>query len=112
MAMSLTQTEVTQVNGVPLFIDPALPAVPKNPGHLSFRENYATPVKYVRPLLKAAPQVKPLSVAIFGGSLALYRLKLLQMLFVMLVVRAQAGEKRNYPVIRQWAAELRGQLSR
>jgi menaquinone-dependent protoporphyrinogen IX oxidase len=112
MAMSLTQTGDTQVEGVPLFVDPALPVAPKRPGHLSFRENYATPLKYVRPLLKAAPQVKPLSVAIFGGSLALYRLKLLQMLFVMLVIRAQAGEKRNYPVIRQWAAELRGQLSR
>jgi hypothetical protein len=49
-------------------------------------------------------------VAIFGGSLALYRLKLLQMLFVMLVIRAQAGEKRNYPVIREWAAELRAQF--
>jgi len=110
MAMSLTQTEDTQLDGVPLFIDPALPVAPKHTGHLSFRENYATPKKYVRPLLKAAPQVKPLSVAIFGGSLALYRLKLLQMLFVMLVIRAQAGEKRNYPVIREWAAALRAQL--
>jgi hypothetical protein len=112
MAMSLTQTDDTQVDGVPLFIDPSLPVPPKRPGHLSFRENYATPVKYVRPLLKAAPQAKPLSVAIFGGSLALYRLKLLQMLFVMLVVRAQAGEKRNYPAIRQWASGLREQLDR
>lgn len=109
MAMSLTQTEDKQVEGVPLFIDPALPLAPKKAGHLSFRENYATPVKYVRPLLKAAPQVKPVSVAIFGGSLALFRLKLLQMLFVMLVIRAQAGEKRNYPVIREWATELRAQ---
>ena len=112
LAMSLTQTDDTQVDGVPLFIDPTLPVPPKRPGHLSFRENYATPVKYVRPLLKAAPQAKPLSVAIFGGSLALYRLKLLQMLFVMLVVRAQAGEKRNYPAIRQWASGLREQLTR
>jgi menaquinone-dependent protoporphyrinogen IX oxidase len=112
MAISLTQTGDTQVDGVPLFIDPALPVAPKHPGHLSFRENYATPVKYVRPLLKAAPQAKPLSVAIFGGSLALYRLKLLQMLFVMLVIRAQAGEKRNYSVIREWASGLRSQLNR
>jgi len=110
MAMSLTQTDDVQIDGVPLFIDPALPVAPKRPGHLSFRENYATSKKYVRPLLKAAPSLKPLSVAIFGGSLALFRLKLLQMLFVMLVIRAQAGEKRNYPVIRQWAAELRTQL--
>ena len=108
MAMSLTQTEDTQVDGVPLFVDPALPVAPKRPGHLSFRENYATPAKYVRPVLKAASSVKPVSVAIFGGSLALFRLKLLQMLFVMLVIRAQAGEKRNYPVIRQWAAGIAG----
>lgn len=110
MAMSLTQTEDTQVDGVPLFVDPALPVAPKRPGHLSYRENYATPAKYVRPVLKAAPAVKPVSVAIFGGSLALFRLKLLQMLFVMLVIRAQAGEKRNYPVIRQWAAGIAGDI--
>jgi menaquinone-dependent protoporphyrinogen IX oxidase len=110
MAMSLTQTDDKKIDGVPLFIDPSLPVAPKRAGHLSFRENYATPVKYVHPILKAAPQVRPLSVAIFGGSLALYRLKLLQMLFVMLVIRAQAGEKRNYPVIREWAAELRAQF--
>ncbi len=109
LAMSLTQTDDTQVDGVPLFVDPALPVAPKRMGRLSFRENYATPVKYVRPMLKAAPSVKPLSVAIFGGSLALFRLKLLQMLFVMLVIRAQAGEKRNYPVIRQWAAGIAGE---
>ena len=109
MAISLTQTDDTQVDGVPLFVDPTLPVAPKRPGHLSFRENYASPVKYVRPVLKAAPTVKPVSVAIFGGSLALYRLKLLQMLFVMLVIRAQAGEKRNYPVIRQWATGIAGE---
>jgi menaquinone-dependent protoporphyrinogen IX oxidase len=109
-AMSLTQTEVTQVDGVPLFVDPGLPVAPKRTGHLSFRENYATPAKYVRPLLKAAPQVKPLSVAIFGGSLALFRLKLLQLLFVMLVIRAQAGEKRNYPAIRGWAGGIAGDI--
>jgi len=109
MAMSLTQTEDTQVDGVPLFVDPALSVAPKRPGHLSYRENYATPAKYVRPVLKAASSVKPVSVAIFGGSLALFRLKLLQMLFVMLVIRAQAGEKRNYPVIRQWAAGIAGE---
>jgi menaquinone-dependent protoporphyrinogen IX oxidase len=111
MAMSLTKTDDTQIDGVPLFVDPALPIPPKQPGHLSFRESYATPVKYVRPVLKATPAYKPMSVGIFGGSLALFRLKLLQMLFVMLVVRAQAGEKRNYPVIREWAAGLRDMLA-
>jgi hypothetical protein len=28
------------------------------------------------------------------------------------VIRAQAGEKRNYPVIREWASGLRSQFTR
>jgi hypothetical protein len=37
-------------------------------------------------------------------------LKLLQMLFVLLVIQAQPGDRRNWPVIREWAAGLRTQL--
>jgi hypothetical protein len=35
---------------------------------------------------------------------------LLQMLFVLLVIQAQPGDRRNWPVIREWAAGLRAQL--
>jgi menaquinone-dependent protoporphyrinogen IX oxidase len=61
MARSLTQTGETQVDGVPLTIDPKLPKPPKQADRLSYRERYATVGNYLRPVLKAAPQVKPVS---------------------------------------------------
>ena len=41
-AISLTRTGDTQLNGVPIEIDPSLPKDAKNPARLSFRERYAT----------------------------------------------------------------------
>ena len=106
-AMSLTQTGETNVEGIPITVDPRLAKPPVNPGRLSFRERYATASNYLRPVLKAASLVKPVSVGCFGGKLELYRLKLLWMLFVMLIIQAQPGDLRDWPVIRGWAANLR-----
>ena len=107
MAMSLTQTGEVSLQGTPLAIDPRLAKPPKNPNKLGFKERYALPEKYVRPILQAAPGVKPVSVAVFGGRLDLYRLSLWHKLFVMLVIGAQPGEYRNWPFIREWASQLR-----
>ncbi len=65
---------------------------------------------YLRPVLDVAPLVKPVSVGFFGGKLELYRLPLLQMLFVLLVIQAQPGDFRNWPAIRAWATSLRPEL--
>jgi menaquinone-dependent protoporphyrinogen IX oxidase len=109
-AMSLTQTNETQIDGVPIFVDPGLAKPPKNATRISFRENYATPKKYFQPVLKESPQVKPVSIAFFGGKLELFRLPLLQMLFVMLVVQAQPGDLRNWTAVREWATYIRSTL--
>ena len=109
-AMSLTNTGDTSVDGVPVYIDEGLAKMPKQAGKLSFRESYATVSRYLRPVLRAAKTVRPLSVAFFGGKLELFRLKPLQMLFVMLVVGAQPGDLRNWDTIRGWAGELRAKL--
>ena len=109
-AMSLTQIRRNEHRCNSLCIDPTLAKAPKNANRLSFRERYATVTNYVQPTLKSAPQVKPVSIALFGGKLEFYRLKLLQMLFVLLVIQAQPGDRRNWPVIREWAAGLRTQL--
>ena len=106
MAMSLTQSGEQSVQGTPLVIDPRLAKAPKNPGKPGFKERYALPAKYVAPILQAVPQVKPVSVAIFGGRLDLFRLSLWQRLFVMLVIGAQPGEFRNWEFIRGWATGL------
>ncbi len=101
-AMSLTDT----AEQVDASLDPALLKPPKVAGHLSLKERYATVSNYLRPALKASPLVKPLSVAIFGGKLEMFRLKFFQMLFVLLVIQAQPGDHRNWPFIRAWAAAL------
>jgi len=105
-AMRLTQTGESQVGGIPLSIDPYLAVPPAKPNRLSLGERYATPANYLEPALKAAPDVKPLSVGFFGGRLDMYRLRWWQALFVMVVIRAQPGDKRDWDFIRGWAAGL------
>jgi menaquinone-dependent protoporphyrinogen oxidase len=109
-AMNLTQTGENGIGTLPIYVDPALVKPPKNAKRLSFKERYATVTHYLRPVLEAAPLVKPVSVGLFGGKLELYRLPLLQMLFVLLVIQAQPGDFRNWTAIRDWAANLRPEL--
>jgi len=109
-AMSLTQVEHQDFAGISISVDPRLAKPPKNPGRLSFRENYATVKNYLPTALKAAPMVKPVSVAFFGGKLDIMRLRLWQKLFVMIVVQAQPGDYRNWTFIREWANDLNTRL--
>lgn len=110
MAMSLTETGETAVDTVPILVDPYLPQPPGCSGRLSRRERYATAGNYLRPVLKAAPRVKPVSAAFFRGNLDLMRLKLLPRLFVMLVIQATLGDLRNWPFIRDWATNVSTEL--
>jgi menaquinone-dependent protoporphyrinogen oxidase len=106
MAMSLTRTGETSIDGVPIYVDEQLSQAPKVEGRLSFKERYATVQGYLRPVLKVAPSVKPVGVGFFGGRLDIYRLKWWQALFVMLVIQAPPGEKRHWDAIREWAGSL------
>jgi hypothetical protein len=100
-AMALTQTEETQVDGVPVSIDPVLAKAPQRAGKLSLREGYTQVKRYVRPLPKphwVAGQHAPVQ-----GSW-IYRLKILPMLFT-------AGDPRSQglpqlPVIRPGGLSL------
>lgn len=105
-AMSLTQTGETSVSGVPVFVDERLPKPPEKQGRLSFRERYARVSNYVQPILMAARPVKPVSVGLFGGRLEYGRLKWWAVLFVMVIIRAPAGDRRNWPAIKAWASGL------
>lgn len=105
-AMRLTQTGESQIDGIPLSIDPYLATPPAKAGRLSLAERYATPANYLKAAIKAAPGVKPVSVGFFGGRLDMYRLRWWQALFVMVVIRAQPGDKRDWDFIRAWAAGL------
>lgn len=106
MAMSLTRSGETQLDGVPLTIDDRLAKPPVQAGHLSFRERYAQVSNYLKPILNAARPAKPISIGLFGGRLDYGRLKWWGVLFVTLIVQAPPGEKRNWAAIRTWAAGL------
>jgi menaquinone-dependent protoporphyrinogen oxidase len=110
-ALNLTRISQESVNEVPIYCDPRLPRAPQNPHKLSFKENYATPSRYLDPVLKKAPKVKPVSVGFFGGKLDYSRLNILHMLFVMLIIQAQPGDHRDWEAIDAWAAGLRPVLS-
>lgn len=105
-AMSLTQTGETSVDGVPVYVDEKLPKLPKNEGRLNFRERYARLPNYLKPILQATRPFKPTSIGVFGGRLEYGRLKWWAVLFAMLVIQAPAGERRNWPAIRDWAQGL------
>ncbi|MEA5078109.1 MAG: flavodoxin domain-containing protein [Anaerolineaceae bacterium] len=105
-AMSLTQSGETEISSVPVFVDPGLAVLPANPARLTFKEKYAAIPTYVQPMLAACGKAKPVSVALLGGRLDLYRLKLWAVLFVTLIIHAQPGEKRNWKAIKEWTDQL------
>lgn len=104
MAMSLTKTAEKSIGSVPLCIDENLPKPLLKEGHPSLRERYAFVANYARPILNAAGQAKPLSIAFFGGRLDYGRLTWWAVMFVMFIIQAPAGDRRNWQAIREWAA--------
>jgi menaquinone-dependent protoporphyrinogen IX oxidase len=106
LAMSLTSTGETSVDGVPVCVDQNLSKPPVKAGHLTLKENHTNLNHYASSILNAAGRARPVSLAIFGGRLDYFRLKLLAKLFVMLVVQAQPGDRRDWKVIRSWAGSL------
>jgi len=91
---------------VPVSIDPNLAKPPKRPGHLSLRERYSSVANYLGPILKSAPQVKPVNVGFFAGNVAYYRLNLFQKLFAMILTGGRAGDFRNWDAIQAWAKDV------
>lgn len=90
----------------PVFIDEALPKPPARPGRPSLHERYSLPSNYLRPIFAAVRPAKPVGVGIFGGRLEFGRLKPWAVLFVSVVIKAPAGDRRNWEAIRGWAAGL------
>lgn len=105
-AMSLTAADTTGLNGVPFCIDDGLPKPAAQAGRLTFRERYSLPEHYANPILNAARPAKPVSVAFFGGRLEYGRFPWWAVLFAMFIVQAPAGNKQNWPFIRNWASGL------
>jgi menaquinone-dependent protoporphyrinogen IX oxidase len=106
VAASLTDTGGDQVGTVPVLKDPWLVKEPADAARLRYRERYARPEHYLGDVLEAAPQVRPVQAAFFGGVLDLQQMNLFEKLFVMLVVGATPGDLRNWKVIREWSRDL------
>jgi menaquinone-dependent protoporphyrinogen oxidase len=103
--MSLTVTGETNVRGVPVVVDENLPKPPMTADRLSFKERYSRVSNYLRPILDAC-QVKPVSAAVFGGQLNYSHMKWWEMIFVVLILQAKAGDRRNWNTIRGWGGSL------
>jgi menaquinone-dependent protoporphyrinogen oxidase len=110
MAMSLTETPETSLEGVPLTVDENLAAPLKKAGHPGWKERYTSVANYASPIFKATAPAKPVSLAFFGGRLDFYRLSWWARLFVMLIIQARPGDRRNWAAIRAWASALPGML--
>jgi menaquinone-dependent protoporphyrinogen IX oxidase len=105
-AMSLTEDGRDRVGGVPVVKDTWLVKEPRDAGKLRYRERYALPAHYLDKLLKQAPEVSPVGVAFFAGSLDLTKMSILEKLFVTLVIGATPGDARHWEAIRGWARGL------
>ncbi len=106
LAMSLTSTGEMTVKDVPVCADPILAKPPKDSKRRTFRENYTSISHYAAPMIKAAGENRPVTIAFFGGKLEIFRLPLWAKLFVMLIVQAAPGDRRNWKAIRSWAGSL------
>jgi menaquinone-dependent protoporphyrinogen IX oxidase len=109
-AASLTQTGEEQIGGTPIFKDPWLVKEPRDAGKLRYKESYALPAHYLKDALEAAPGLRPVAVAFFGGSLDLTTMNFFEKLFVMLAVGATPGDGRNEKAVRAWAREIAAKL--
>ncbi|HWQ45889.1 MAG TPA: flavodoxin domain-containing protein [Longilinea sp.] len=109
-AMRLTQVPEEVLPQVSLVLDPNLVIEPVKPSSLTIKERFTTLGYYLKPMLQAAPGVKPLSVAFFNGKLEMYRLKWWQAAFVMVVVQAVPGDYRDWDFIKAWGRTISQEL--
>lgn len=105
MGMSLTNGPLPELGQISLHLDEKLLTEPKKPGRPGFKESFTTIKHYLQPILAVSPKSLA-AVGFFGGRMDFYRLKWYEALFVMVVVGAKPGEKRNWPDIRAWAGGL------
>ncbi len=110
-AMSLTDTDDRQVKGVPVVVDRRLAKPPQRAGRLSFKERYARVPSYLGPILRSVHPARPRSIAVFGGRLEYGRMKWYEVVFVMVFLKAPAGDRRSWEAIRAWASGLPATLS-
>ena len=109
-AASLTQM-ADQPGAVPLFCDPWLVKAPRRADHLTYKERYAGPDHYLRDIIGERSGVRFVGVALFGGSVDLTAMNILEKLFVLAIVGAKPGDLRNWEAIKGWGREMLPRLA-
>jgi menaquinone-dependent protoporphyrinogen oxidase len=105
-SMRLTEVPGESIPPLSLTLDPTLVAKPVKPGSLNLKERFTTVGYYLNPMVKNAPAIKPVSVALFNGKLEMFRLKWWQAAFVMVVVQATPGDYRDWDFIKSWSKSI------
>lgn len=109
VCVSFTRPAYGEVQGVPLYLDPDLGQPPKREDKLSFREKRTTAETYIGPALNKFPEIKPISIAFFGGVVDNSKLSFIAKIFVRFI-GAKEGDYRNWEAIRGWGVELASKL--
>jgi len=104
-AASLTQM-LDQPGAVPLFCDPWLVKAPRRADHLTYKERYTSPDHYLRDIIGERTDVRLVGIALFGGSVDLTAMNILEKLFVLAIVGAKPGDLRNWEAIKGWCREI------
>ncbi len=105
-AMRLTRASRETLPPVALTLDENLVADEVKPGSLNIKERFTTIGYYLKSMLPAGADAKPVSVAFFNGKMEMFRLKWWQAAFVMIVVQATPGDYRDWDAIRAWGKSL------
>jgi len=115
VACFLTCTELTSLPdtkhpNLTVAVDPSLGRPPATPGKLNMFEKTHLPSGFVDRMLAGAPDVTPVSIAIFAGKLDYATLDPASRLAMRMVWRiyhrAPEGDRRNWDAIRAWADGL------
>jgi menaquinone-dependent protoporphyrinogen oxidase len=107
--LELTRVPAASHRGVPIVVDPDLGTLPRNPGKLTYWERSHLVSGLVDQMLDAAPDVTPVSVGVFRGRMRYSDLNPADWLLMRagrLLFSVPAGDFRNWPAIRSWAAGL------
>jgi menaquinone-dependent protoporphyrinogen oxidase len=90
----------------PLFIDPGIRMLTKDPARFSRVEKYMSFEHYMQTALKLAPSIHPISIAFFAGKLDFKKLNISEKLIMQMLLwltGRKAGDHRNWEVIDTWA---------
>lgn len=108
--LRLSDNRVSEFMGIPVFKDSELVRAPRNAKKLTMIERKTSADAYISSLFESMPWFNPAQIAFFGGALNFSKLKLMQILFVLLLFQFKSIDKRNWEAIKTWSETLHNRL--